>query len=198
MPFIIGKVYENEHFTPELEGWTRMDDGNILKDQLKALPIALMTVVVMTLIYRAYEIEMGDSLLVLLALFIIIVPLHEFIHAFFLPDSLRSDKVFFGLYPKGMAFYVHYEGGLSKTRFLVVMIAPFVILSIVPMIILIVFDLHISYIARMSVLNGLLACVDLLGFSTIVRKIPRNATIRNKGSKTYWKVQEIRNFESGA
>lgn len=50
MPFIYGRVYMNEHFTPETDGWTRLDDGNMLKLQLKALPFVLVTFIVMSLI----------------------------------------------------------------------------------------------------------------------------------------------------
>lgn len=63
-----------------------------------------------------------------LGLSVVIIFIHELLHLFFVPDFLTSDKAFLGItYFGGFAYS---EEVLSKARFILILLAPFVVISI--------------------------------------------------------------------
>ncbi|MFA5193474.1 MAG: metalloprotease family protein, partial [Verrucomicrobiia bacterium] len=78
----------------------------------------------------------GPDVLILLggmvAVVVLFIAVHEMIHALVHPAQGRTDKTIIGIWLSRLLFYAHYEGVLSRTRFLAVFAAPLVVLSLCP------------------------------------------------------------------
>ncbi|MFF2449549.1 DUF3267 domain-containing protein [Neobacillus sp. NPDC058068] len=113
--------------------------------------------------------------------------IHEFFHLIFIPNFIKSKDTYMGLTFFGG--YVHTEQSLTKARFLLISIAPFAILSILAPLILGVFGQLTGSMIFFIILNSMGASVDILGFMLVLVQVPKDAVIRNNGTRTYWKVE---------
>lgn len=189
MKFVLGKMPESDEFDLWCDGWTPLREYGLIKSQLYALPLLLLMILLTYIFYEINHININNSFTIFVLLFVIIIPIHELIHGFFLPKSLLSNSVYFGFHLKTLAFYVHYEGSMTRNRFLLVLTAPLIVLSIIPMILIILIGLNhniIAIAAKLTLLNTLLSSIDILGALKIIKQVPKNADVRNKGFKTYW------------
>ncbi|MFA9556854.1 DUF3267 domain-containing protein [Evansella sp. AB-rgal1] len=181
----------NKEFDPEKENWTALKEPNLIMAQIIALPIAFLAAVGIYLLAASlqltdqYTFRFGFNILLA---FLILMPIHEIIHALFFPEKITSNHVYFGFIPKGFAFFAYYDREMSRNRFLTVCVAPFIGLSILPLIIMNIFGFHSSFLIDIALVNALSACVDLLNIILIASQVPRNAVIRNKGYNSYWKA----------
>lgn len=67
---------------------------------------------------------------------------------------------------------------------------PFLVISIVPLLASAVLQVASGWIAFVSVLNTLCACVDLLLASSVLIQIPSTAIVRFKSWKIFWKEHD--------
>jgi hypothetical protein len=190
-----GAVPENKDFIPETEGWRNIREPSPIAVQFIAIPVAigLLFIWVGCLVLFQQEafssqrsrIEIDIGTLVLLLL---LIPAHEFLHALAHPGWGLSSNTVIGLWlSKGM-FYGHYEGEMSRNRFLLVFVTPYIILGMLPTILIATIpELMQSRLLWLSLFGSVLACGDLVGAGLIFFQIPRSAIVRNKGWKTYWK-----------
>ncbi|GAA0865752.1 DUF3267 domain-containing protein [Paraclostridium tenue] len=111
--------------------------------------------------------------------------LHEIIHAIFIPNALNSNKVYFGI--RALYGFVYTTEKISKCRFIIISIMPFVLLSIVLPILLNSFGLMNKYTIFLCLMNALGSCVDLLNTCLILVQVPRKSYIINNGFETYFK-----------
>jgi hypothetical protein len=116
--------------------------------------------------------------------------LHELIHAVLHPASDTGSDSILGFWPSRVLFYAHYDGVLSKQRLLVIIIGPFIVLSLVPLVICAVFKHASSAMFALSLLNSLIASVDLIFFLLIIIQVPSGATLQNNGWKTYYRMAD--------
>jgi hypothetical protein len=90
-------------------------------------------------------------------------------------------------------FYAHYQGAMSRNRFLVALAMPYIVLGLIPIPIIAVSQifgltsLTSIALAYLSLIGSVLACGDAVGFGVVSLQIPSSAVVRNKGWKTYWK-----------
>lgn len=120
--------------------------------------------------------------------FVGIVVVHELIHAAVHPRAGRSPHSILGFWPSRVVFYAHYDGELSRNRFVAVLLMPLLVISIVPLLIAAATQMTSGWAAFVSAFNALLACVDILGAGMVLFQIPANATVRNQGWRTYWRT----------
>lgn len=113
---------------------------------------------------------------------------HELIHLLLIPNFRKSNKTFIGLTPFGG--YVLTEEELSKSRYIMVTVAPFVIISIITPFLLSMFDLLTPTLKFLILLNSLASSVDILNFILILVQVPKRAKLVSNGTKTYWKKIE--------
>ncbi|SDH86354.1 DUF3267 domain-containing protein [Alteribacillus bidgolensis] len=118
-------------------------------------------------------------LLVLLLLF------HELLHLIFIPHFIKSEKTYAGLTLFGG--FVITEEEISKARYIVITIAPFMIISIIFPLILSVFGLLTTTLKFLIILNAMASSVDMLNMFLIIKQVPKNATLKSNGPDTYWK-----------
>lgn len=130
----------------------------------------------------AITIDLG----IIIGIFLVLI-IHEIFHLIFIPNFIKSKDTYMGLTFFGG--YVHTEQSLTKARFLLISLAPFVILSILLPLILGVFGKLTGSIVFFIILNSMGACVDILGFFLVLVQVPKEAVIRNNGTRTYWKIE---------
>lgn len=188
MRFHLGPIPSSPDFQPD-ESWNSLNEFSPWAMQAAALSLGLAFTIFLATLWWAFtplgELDLSFSELFFLILGQIVV--HELIHAFASPKCGRSHNTVVGFWPSKLLFYAHYSGELTRNRFLVILLLPFIIISLVPLLFSFLLQTACSWIAFLSVFNGLASCLDIYGAGMILAQIPRNAVIRNQGWKTYWK-----------
>jgi hypothetical protein len=110
-------------------------------------------------------------------LLLLIVPAHELVHLLLLP-GYRNVSV--GVSVKRMIFFVHTADTLTRSRFLIVLLAPLILLSVLPLIILSVF--HDPLFGNIALLNLIGSGVDIISAIRISR-FPRQSLLKMDGVK---------------
>ncbi len=110
--------------------------------------------------------------------------LHELLHLIFIPNFTKSENTFIGLTLFGG--FVATEEKISKSRFILITIAPFFIISVFLPIILGFLGVLTSTLKILIILNALASSVDSLNLLLIMKHVPNNAFLKNNGLKTYW------------
>ena len=186
MKFIIGEPLDN-NFNPQNEEWNSVKKYGLIKYQLFALPIAFGLAILIDLIYSILSINIFHSYISFIYAALLIIPLHELSHSLLFPKSLISKDVLFGFYPKAFVFFTHYNGIITRNRFILILLAPFLILTVLPLIFIILTGNQNVFLAKMVFINALSSSIDLLTVIKTIKEIPKNGFIRNKGFKSYWK-----------
>lgn len=101
-------------------------------------------------------------------------------HAIFISNFLKSENTYFGI--RLWAGFVYTTEKLGKNRFLLISIAPFVILPII----LGLLDLLIGVIGFLILLNAIASSVDMLNTSLILVQVSNGSMIVNNGVETYY------------
>lgn len=126
------------------------------------------------------------NLTIILWIFLLLV-LHEFIHLILVPNFVKSKKTYVGITFYGG--FVFSEEEISKTRFIIITVAPYIIISIVLPLLLGVFGLLTTTLKLLILLNSMASSVDLLTLFLVISQVPKNATLISNGPKTYWKIK---------
>jgi hypothetical protein len=117
---------------------------------------------------------------------ILLVVLHELLHLIFIPNFLKWRRPFVGL--NFLGGFVITEEEISKSRYVLITIAPFVVMSIILPVMLGVFGLLTSTVKFLIILNTMASSVDMLNLLPVIKQVPKNAILRNSGPRTYWKT----------
>ncbi len=202
MRFHVGPVPDEPDFKPEEEPWSPIREPGPALFQLLALPIALVVAFVLAKIWWSLPISnirvvivSAREALAALAVALAVVGLHELLHALMMPGGWRSDRIILGIWPQRLMFYAHYTGAMSRGRFLAVMVTPFLVLSLGPILLIMGMVAANSSISSwvlavafaVSLFNGAASCGDLLGALLVIVQVPRGALVRNQGWRTYWR-----------
>ncbi|TYC87960.1 DUF3267 domain-containing protein [Acetobacterium wieringae] len=76
---------------------------------------------------------------------------------------------------------------MKKERFLLGLILPFIVLTVIPVLFLMISTINNPLLSKIVIMNMVLSSLDVLSFYGILTKIPANAKIRNKETRSYWK-----------
>jgi hypothetical protein len=194
LTFRLGPLPEVSEFVPG-HNWTLVREPSLPGFQLRAIPIALVTLILLAVLWAAltpiihevdeltFPLPVGNFLLCLSGVIIV----HEMLHALAHPGLGVSADSVIGLWPSRMFTYTIYTSELSKRRCFSILIVPFVTISIVPLVITVVTRTSSIWVAYISLLNGFLSCGDLLAAFMTLRQFPDGAVIRTKGWSTYWR-----------
>jgi hypothetical protein len=189
MRFHYGSIPENKDFNPEAEGWLSIREPGPIAMQVIAIPVALILLAVWAVCVLSIQQDLPplifniNTLLILL----LIVPVHELLHAFTHPGWGTSSNSIIGLWPSKGLFYAHYEGEMSRNRFLLVFVMPLIVLGVLPTLLIRMKPEWTQSLLSISLFGTILASGDLVGVAIIFFQVPRSAVVRNKGSRTYWK-----------
>lgn len=111
--------------------------------------------------------------------------IHELVHLVFVPGFLTSNKTFLGITYFGG--FVYSEEEVSKSRYILITLAPFVLLSIIFPGILGVLDLLNPSAKVLILLNAMSSGVDILILILVLTQVPANVCFTFNGIRTYWK-----------
>lgn len=195
-------------FQPEADGWKPIHEPSPILMQCIASPLSVVIAVLLGCIFhyvtpRGTGVHLsvnfsGLNALILLGGMVAMVGLfivaHEIIHTLVFPERGRTDKTLIGFWPSRLLFYAHYEGVLSRTRFLAVFAAPLVVLSLCPIPLVALLDawgkwpMVKMWLVALSLINGFSSAGDALGMILVASQVPASAMVRNRGWRTYWKL----------
>jgi hypothetical protein len=109
----------------------------------------------------------------------------------FVPDetwkSLREPGPWLMQLFARLLFYAHYDGEVTRNRFIAILALPTVILTLLPLTIAIATNSSHELVAWISTWNILFACGDLFGIGLLFFQLQRSTICRNQGWRTYWK-----------
>ena len=162
--------------------------------QLRALPIAIINMVVIMLIWIiltpveellssiTFPLPFIGFLICLAGVLVI----HELIHAVVHPLAGYSTHSIIGFWPARMLLYATYDGEISRNRFVAILLMPSIVISIIPILIAAVTQILNVWVVYITILNAFLASGDVWAVSVILR-LPTDAIIRTHGHDAYWR-----------
>lgn len=189
--FHLGSIPVSSDFVPDAS-WRRLREPSPWGEKLIALPVGLVAAgTVAALWYFVTPLQtatLAVSVPAVLLAFAGIVVVHELLHVLAHPMRGRSPHSVIGFSPSEAFFYGHYAGEVSRNRFLTILLMPLIIISVVPLLVSATAQVGPGWVAVVSVFNVLLAFSDLLLVSLVLFQIPKAATVRQQGWKTYWRL----------
>lgn len=123
------------------------------------------------------------SLIYVFGIFIFMA-VHEFLHACFIPNVIKSDKTYWGI--NGFFGFVFTTEKIKKRRFLIISIMPFILLSVLLPFILKILGLLNGYTVFLCLINAMGSCVDCLNMCLVLIQVPNGSVIINNGFETYF------------
>jgi hypothetical protein len=193
MRFVTGPIPEAPDFHPSEEGWNAIREPSPVWIQVLAIPVMALTGVALFAVIRYGTPTASKDVFARIGpMFLLMIPVHELIHALANPRFGFTPRTAVGVWPSHLLFYAHYDGELPRGRFLAILVAPTVVLTVFPLLVCIAFRFDAPGVAALAVANGLGAAGDLLGVGFVLAQIPRGAVIRNQGWRSYWKPVSVR------
>lgn len=178
------------------DSWKGIHEPSPMMMQIYAAPIAIVFGVVFYSLWHAFvpmHVFSPQSKLLqigMLVSFPFLIAVHELLHAAVFPGWGLGTKSVIGVWVSKLMFYAHFNGPISRNRFLLVFAMPFLVISVLPLTIALtgVVPPSIATIAAwFSIWNALFACGDAFGFFLILSQVPRNSFVQNKGWLSFWK-----------
>lgn len=199
MRFRLGSVPDDVEFDPGMGGWTRLKEPRFGWMMLMVLPVSVLLVAALSSAWgvvlrmhgapSALEGVVTPAVAGLLALgCAAIILIHETIHVLALPHLGQTKDTVLGFWPQTLTPYVSYEGETSRWRQIAVGLAPFLALSVAPLLAGALFGWTPLWVVVVGLLNGLGASADLVGVALVVWQVPRRGRVRSKGLATWWRV----------
>lgn len=193
MRFHIGSGLTPSHldFRPEDQGWHPLTRPSAIAAMLLnvVLAFALFLGVSLAFFHLASVRLQKPSGLFPLWLLIPLIPIHEMLHALVQPGLGLSARTYVGFNLPRLAFYAHYSGERTRTRFLAGALTPLVVLSVVPLILCMAFHLNLPTLAWMSSLNAAVAGTDVITALLLLVRCPRGAVVLTDQNKAWWRIQ---------
>jgi hypothetical protein len=200
MRFHLGPVPSTPGFDPEMDGWTKIREPSPGRIQVLALPLAfLLAGAALGLVLALTPIDVPNpwednrpmipirALPGVLLLFVVLIPVHELIHAVLHPGLGLSRHTVIGAWPSKLLFYAFYDGPKIRERFLLVASGPFLVLTLGPVLAAAVFGLDWPVLALVAVMNALASYGDAAAILILAWQVPRGAVVRNQGYETWWR-----------
>ncbi|MEH7180211.1 DUF3267 domain-containing protein [Neobacillus vireti] len=183
-------------------GWVPLKEPkNLISAILLSIPLMIVAAIISIGIINIFSsfsfgefgltsdsISININLGIIFWLFLLLI-LHELLHLIFIPNFIQSEKTYTGLTFFGG--FVITEEEISKSRYLFITIAPFMILSIIMPFLLGGLGLLTPTLKFLIILNSMASSVDILNLLLIIKQVPKHAILKNNGTNTYWKHRSM-------
>lgn len=193
--FVFGLPPEQPDLNFEAEGWKRLKEPSAaVSCWLIGSPLAvLLGLLFYEMATRWAGFSMNQlfgqlGLCTFLAIMVMLIIVHELLHALAHPGCGWSPHTSFGFSPKAGAFWAHYAGPVSRERMLLLMVTPFLVLSLITLLIACLIPPVGMIAGFVAILNATFSAVDLFSCIIIMVSIPAGATVQNNGWPSYWKA----------
>lgn len=178
----------------------QFNEGEDIKDLFNlglVIELPIIIPIMIITIFRLENIE-GHINLNLRFIFIIAIAfllnyllkfIHEYIHAIFYP--IKSEKTIWNATATYGVYLIYCNAKISKSRFIVLSLAPMIILGIIPFIIwlFIANKMEVTISLAYVILTWIMiifAMGDLANVYNTIKQVPRNAKVFNYGLHSYW------------
>ncbi|EJO5347750.1 DUF3267 domain-containing protein [Clostridium botulinum] len=185
-----------------LEGWTRLKEPtNLSMAILLSIPFmfinGFISMIISFYLYNPLKEFFMDNngfklkvtitpvVIIYIGIIFLFMTTHEFIHASFIPNMLKSDKTYWGI--NAFCGFVFTTEKIKKRRFIIISIMPFILLSIILPFILNSLGLLNWFTILLCLINSMGSCVDFLNICLVTIQVPKGAYIINNGFETYFK-----------
>jgi len=184
-----GSIPENTEFQASGDWVAAREPPAWLVQWVLSVPVSILLALLAAMfIIRYTKISSeGLSLAGLLLLSFVLVVVHELVHVVTHPDRGMSRRTILGFWPSRLVFFAHYDGPRTKSNFLLCLIAPFLVLTVAPLIASTTASWDSWVIGTVMILNAALSSIDVLGFFFVLVGVPGGAWVQNRGWHTYWK-----------
>ncbi len=193
------KAFGNELIS---EGWTKLKEpSNLIISILLSVPFmyinAVISIVIAFYLYPplkellngeqffSLSITVNSFSLIYVAIIFVFMTAHEFLHACFIPNGLKSDKTYWGI--NGFVGFVFTTEKIKKGRYLIISIMPLILLSVIFPFILNILGMLNWYSILLCLINAMGSCIDCLNMCLIAIQVPNGSYIINNGFETYFK-----------
>lgn len=191
MRFHYGAIPSSPDFVPDAPWRSLRQPPSPMVENLLAAPIGVIAAAIVAslwfLMTPLQDITPDMSVAAYAPLIAGFVVVHELIHALVHPMAGLSSHSILGFWA-ALGFYAHYDGEMSRNRLVACLLMPLLIISIVPLLVSAVTQVAIGWVAFVSALNALAACVDLLLAGSLLIQVPANATVRFKCWRIFWRA----------
>jgi putative zincin peptidase len=83
--------------------------------------------------------------------------------------------------------HLRYHGAVSRSRYIAVLLAPLVVVSIAPIVASILLPLHSGDLVLISLLNSLASGGDAIAAALVLLQVPANAVVQRRGECVIWR-----------
>ncbi|WP_342462918.1 DUF3267 domain-containing protein [Ureibacillus sp. FSL K6-8385] len=118
---------------------------------------------------------------------LLLLVLHELLHLIFIPNFIQSKKTYVGI--NGFGAFVTTEEEITKRRFILVTVTPYLIISVLFPLLLGKFGLLTPAFKFFILLNAAASSIDLLTLFLIIFQVPTYVVLVNNRTRTYWKIK---------
>lgn len=116
---------------------------------------------------------------------------HEALHLAGFPRLGLDSRSVFGIWPQMVAPYVQYLLPMARNRFLLALLLPFLVLSILPLAVVSIGIGPVAELSWISIGNCVGASSDLFIFCKVLALVPRKALILESNGKIYWTQAQL-------
>ena len=195
MRFRFGPIPTEEAFYSRKEQWNKCQEPSAwVVTWLISIPLSVL-LALLFLVWVLWLTEISFTRMTIVGFIVVsllVIFVHEIIHAFVHPDKGITNKTILGFWPSYMIFYAHYCGVRTKENFVVGLLAPFLILSVMPAVFSSMVGVEFWWLGLVIVLNASFSSIDLFGAIYIQLSVPKNSDVCNQGWSTYWCARRIK------
>lgn len=117
---------------------------------------------------------------------VIVIIIHEFLHLVAHPFFGLSAQSVVGFWPKLMAPYVLFDGQMVRNRLLLVMLIPFLVLSVLPLLLAMLTGYSNANVALIAIINSSGSVWDIYRAIIVATCIPVGARVRAHSGDLWW------------
>jgi len=123
-----------------------------------------------------------------------VIPLHYFLQCLFYTVKINSDECFIGFNKNLLVPFCYCRKALKKVRLLTAALVPYILLTIIPLVIFINSDTNL-FLYSIACGNALLSSFDIYDAYILIKKIPKGDSFIIKSNNIFYTVSE--NIKTG-